>query len=197
MTEFSLIAQNQVAAMHTVWMPVAGSEGRYEVSNLGEVRSVDREIVGANGVLQRRRGRTLKPVPASHGYLTVAIYRPDGRRTETVHDLVCTAFHGPRPDGMEVRHLNGQRLDNRADNLAWGTHSENVADTVTHGTHRQASQKECHRGHLLAKPNLVPSDLKKGRRKCLACSRADSACRWRGIPFDIKIADDYYKEITA
>jgi hypothetical protein len=53
-----------------------------------------------------------------------------------VHVLIATAFHGPRPRGMEVRHLNGNRRDNTPGNLAWGTRAENVADRVRHGSHR-------------------------------------------------------------
>ncbi len=51
-----------------------------------------------------------------------------------VHRLVLEAFRGPCPDGMEARHLNGARTDNRLENLCWGTREENIADKKAHGT---------------------------------------------------------------
>lgn len=62
-----------------------------------------------------------------------AIQFPDGSR-RYIHEIVCTLFHGPRPDGQQVRHLNGNLNDNRAANLAWGTKLENEADRILHGT---------------------------------------------------------------
>jgi hypothetical protein len=53
--------------------------------------------------------------------------------TRHIHRLVCETFHGPRK-GMVVRHLDGNPLNNRLSNLAWGTHEENAADKVGHGT---------------------------------------------------------------
>jgi hypothetical protein len=51
-----------------------------------------------------------------------------------VHQLVCEAFHGPRPTSEhQVRHLDGNRLNNHATNLAWGTREENDADRKLHG----------------------------------------------------------------
>lgn len=51
-----------------------------------------------------------------------------------VHKLVLTAFAGPRPDGMEARHLDGDPANNRLSNLCWGTPLENAADRMRHGT---------------------------------------------------------------
>jgi hypothetical protein len=62
-----------------------------------------------------------------------AIQFPDGSR-RYIHEIVCSTFHGPRPSGQQVRHLNGSRADNRAANLAWGTKAENEADKIAHGT---------------------------------------------------------------
>ena len=48
--------------------------------------------------------------------------------------LICAAFNGPCPDGMEVRHLNGNNSDDSAGNLIWGTHQQNIDDKTRHGT---------------------------------------------------------------
>jgi hypothetical protein len=68
------------------------------------------------------------------GYEGVILMNSGTRHDITVHRLVLSAFVGACPDGMECRHLNGNRLDNRIANLAWGTKSENVADRKRHGT---------------------------------------------------------------
>jgi DNA invertase Pin-like site-specific DNA recombinase len=51
-----------------------------------------------------------------------------------VHQLVLLTFVGPLPEGQEVRHLNGDRSDNRLENLCYGTRKENANDAVEHGT---------------------------------------------------------------
>jgi hypothetical protein len=57
-------------------------------------------------------------------------------KTTSVHEAVLTTFVGPCPPGMQCRHLNGRRTDNRLLNLAWGTPQENGKDKIRHGTAR-------------------------------------------------------------
>ena len=79
--------------------------------------------------------RELTPTPDAQGYLKVRLSRGDGTRANrAIHRLVARAFLGARPEGAQVRHLNGDQLDNRAENLAWGTAAENAADRDEHGT---------------------------------------------------------------
>lgn len=75
----------------------------------------------------------LKLYTSNCGYFRVVLYvsgRPFG---QTVHALICEAFHGPRPEGMVVCHGPGSRTDNRSINLRWGTRKENEADKYAHG----------------------------------------------------------------
>lgn len=83
-----------------------------------------------------RGRRILKARPNRDGYLQLGLYRPDGGRTKhAVHHFVLLAFAGtPVPPRHHGRHLNGDQLDNRASNLAWGTQAENYADQVRHGS---------------------------------------------------------------
>ena len=81
-------------------------------------------------------GRHLKAGMGTNGRLGVHI-RLDGdarRKTIGVHVLICSAFHGPRPDAHDVSHLNGDKLDNRSENLAWETVRKNMARKYEHGT---------------------------------------------------------------
>ena len=81
-----------------------------------------------------RDGEPVRCSLTSKGYRKLTLRTLSGRRTVRVAGVVCAAYHGERPPGHEVRHLNGRRDDDRAVNLAWATHRENCADKVLHGT---------------------------------------------------------------
>ena len=53
---------------------------------------------------------------------------------EPVHKLILETFVGPRPKNYVCRHLNGNPLDNRLENICWGTQKENIQDSIRHGT---------------------------------------------------------------
>lgn len=79
--------------------------------------------------------RQLTAHPNSGGYLRVRMGSGELRKSAMVHKLVAEAFIGPKPSPVhQVRHLNGNKTDNRASNLAWGTAAENAADRDGHGT---------------------------------------------------------------
>lgn len=79
--------------------------------------------------------RELVQAPDQDGYLRVRVTLPSGRRVRAfVHRLVARAYHGPCPPGHQCRHLNGDKTDNRAANLAWGTAAQNAADRNRHGS---------------------------------------------------------------
>ncbi len=85
----------------------------------------------------RREGpwRRMKPAHAAFGYEVVVLHcRGRKRLYQTVHEIVLKAFVGPRPKGYHARHIDGNHLDNRLQNLTWGTVKENMQDQVRHGT---------------------------------------------------------------
>lgn len=81
-------------------------------------------------------------LPGSHGYKAITMTAPGKKpRVCLVHRMIAEAFHGPCPsENHEVRHLNGDRLDNRPENLCWGTRSENQMDRVVHSTSNRGSR---------------------------------------------------------
>lgn len=118
------------------WKDIPGFEGRYQVSDLGRVRSLPRRVrLVAHGIETSRlaTGKLLRPGPTRSGHLTVAVGRGNSR---LVHQLVLEAFVGPRPEGMEVLHLNHQPTDNRLANLRYGTRSENLRMDYAAGRRR-------------------------------------------------------------
>lgn len=179
-----------------IWRDVLGYVGAYQVSSLGRVRSVDRHVLASNGSRMFFRGRVLQTWQNKRGYVICDLARAGARRRPAVHRLVAAAFNGPRPDGLETRHLNGVAWDNRAENLQYGTSSQNELDKVLHGTHNHAKQTHCKRNHPLIPVNLIPSQLPL-KRSCLACSLA-LGYRRRHPETDIQTMSDwYYQRITT
>lgn len=130
----------------------------YEVSDQGRVRSRRRR--GAPGGILR--------TPLSSGYPLARLQMPgQPRRQVRVHTLVLEAFVGPRPEGCEARHLDGNPLNAALTNLAWGTHGENNRDQVRHGTHPHASKTHCPAGHPYDEANTYHHPA--GDRRCRTC----------------------------
>ncbi|WP_167757036.1 NUMOD4 motif-containing HNH endonuclease [Amycolatopsis sp. CFH S0078] len=174
------------------WLPVRNYDGIYSVSSLGRVRSEPHVVMRSNGHPQTVSAR-IRRTYTGHGYEQLRLCRDGNNPLHFVHVMVCEAFHGPRPEGMEVRHLDGDSRNNRADNLAWGTQSENMYDRVRHGTHHQAIKTHCPRHHPLDGLNLAPSELAQGRRACRACNAGRSAVRYAarsGRVLDLKTVSD-------
>lgn len=79
-------------------------------------------------------GKPIRLFVSPRGYLRFNAWIGGKVTQHFAHVAICEAWHGPRPDGMEVAHLNGKRLDVRPANLAWKTHVENEAHKVVHDT---------------------------------------------------------------
>lgn len=179
------------------WLPVVGYEGVYDVSDQGRVRSLDR--TDARG--HRVRGRMLKLVSQSEtgpdSRRTVSIHWGGVQRTRLVHHLALEAFVGPRPDGTEACHGDGDAGNNALTNLRWDTHGANELDKIRHGTHNNKRKTHCPRGHMLSAPNIVPGVHSQGYRKCRACSIEAAHAHYRGKSFDADRADAAFADVMA
>lgn len=116
--------------MTETWRPVKGYENLYKVSDHGRVYS-------------ERRKRLLSPSPVGPtGYFLVTLYNTDKTKKVTVvHRLVAEAFI-PNPDGLPiVNHKDGNKQNNRIDNLEWCTQKENVAHAIRMGVHGKIQRK--------------------------------------------------------
>lgn len=117
------------------WLPVPGYETEYAVSNMGRVRRLDHFVFTHTKKYRTKvtiflEGKILRPGIASNGYLTVSLKR----RTYCVHVLVMCAFKGECPEGYEVAHNDGDKLNCKLGNLRYATRSDNNKDKTTHGT---------------------------------------------------------------
>jgi hypothetical protein len=149
------------------WRPVVGYEGMYEVSDKGDVRSLNRTVQSRDGRMIPIPGVMLTRVPDERGRLSVTLSRDGLGRPRRIHLLVLEAFVGPRPDGMKGCHNNGDHTNNHISNLRWDTQSNNVFDSVHHGTHPAARKTKCKWGHDFTPENTYwETDRKRSCRKC-------------------------------
>lgn len=103
------------------WKDIKGYEGLYQISNLGNVKSVPR-----NGKYCTRIIPLYMSLSDRNGYKAVTLYKNGERATLSVHRLVAEAFVTNEENKNIVNHINGNRADNRATNLEWVTQSENI-----------------------------------------------------------------------
>lgn len=109
-----------------LWRSVPGYEGIYEVSDNGNVRSLDRMIYRATGKPFFKKGKILRAGVDTNGYYYVNLYRDGVPRHESVHRLVATAFVDNPQKYPVVNHINEDKKDNRPCNLEWCTEKYNT-----------------------------------------------------------------------
>lgn len=118
--------------MTEIWKDIPGYEGRYQASTEGRIRSIDHFVPCAHGHQRMVHGRILRPAASvrdPHLYVCLG-HKAAGT---PVHQLVAATFIGPRPNGYDTRHLDGNPVNNRATNLAYGTRTENILDVLRIG----------------------------------------------------------------
>lgn len=103
--------------MEEVWKEIPGYDGRYQASNLGNVRG---------------KYKVLSPYTDSKGYKSLALFNGGNNKRTSVHRLVCAAFLG-EPNGMHVNHKDKNPSNNCIDNLEYVTPKENLS----HGSKRK------------------------------------------------------------
>lgn len=133
------------------WKWATGFEGQILVSTCGRVYSI--------------RFRRLMPgSPDVWGYPIVYLQGRE-RRSHPVHYLVLTAFRGPRPKGMQCRHLDGNQMNSHLSNLKWGTPQENTEDKRRHGT---IPRGELHQNAKITESTVraIRQEFADGSRNC-------------------------------
>lgn len=109
-----------------VWKDIEGFEGVYQVSSFGRIKSmgrvIDRDKMGKLVIFEK----ILNPHIDQVGYPRLYLYKKNFKRRESVHRLVAFAFIPNTDNKPHINHINGEKTDNRVENLEWCTQKENV-----------------------------------------------------------------------
>ena len=139
-----------------IWRP-SPRYPKYEASSQGRIRYI-------------KTGHILQPYRMRNGYLQVNL----SRRSVLAHIVVLEAFAGVRPEGHQASHLNGNRTDNRIENLVWETPLQNNRRKALHGTQPAGDKHPCSRkthckwGHEFTAENTHRT---RRQRQCKTCAR--------------------------
>lgn len=115
-----------------IWKDIPGYEGYYQVSNLGNVKSLSRKVYRKNYHFISKE-KILKFRKATQNRPYVDLQKNKKVKRFYVHSLVCLAFIGERPKGYSVCHINGNNQDNRLLNLKYDTPRQNQIDVYRYG----------------------------------------------------------------
>ena len=126
------------------WKGIPGYEHLYEISEGGEVRSLNYNKTGEIRVLK---------IGYSRDYAAIELA---GKRF-TIHRLVALTFIGPRPDGYQINHKDGNKLNNHVDNLEYCTPSENQKHSFVMGL-------QCNKGEQHSRNKLTDEKVRAIRK---------------------------------
>ena len=125
-----------------VYVNIRGYEGYYQVSNYGNVRSLDRVIKEKTGKPQTLKGRVLKQRINPGGYYYVGLGKNGSKATFAIHQLVAQAFIPNPKNKKTVNHMDGNKLNNSVANLEWSTYSENLEHAYKAGLRQAVKSSE-------------------------------------------------------
>ena len=114
--------------MNEIWKDVVGYEGKYQVSNLGRVKSLNYRGTGQE--------RILKQMFNTSGYLQVGLYKDGKSKLHMTHKLVAEAFIENPDSKSRISHINTLRADNRVENLCWASQKEICNNATAKGRPR-------------------------------------------------------------
>jgi hypothetical protein len=143
-----------------VWKDIKDYEGIYQVSNFGNVKSLDREVAPNNRVPYWRKGKICKQSKSNLGYMTVGFTVNTIKVNKYVHRLVAEAFIANMNDYPQVNHIDCDKTNNRMYNLEWCTNSQNHIHAAKNGLnklhlHRVAYSGEENGRSLLTKEQVL------------------------------------------
>ena len=153
--------------MREKWKPVTGFPG-YFVSDLGRIVSVCR------GSWRFLRG-TITP----KGYVHVVMRKEGKRYPSFVHVIVLESFVGPRPEGFQCDHINGDPADNRLENLHWVTPVENRRNPVTCKRFSVSIERHCRAVRCLETGEIFSSIKAASDRFKVASTAISGVCHGR------------------
>ena len=125
--------------MTEIWKDIQGYEGFYQISNLGNVKSLERVIDKGNGILQHRKERIMNKRESVDGYYVAKLNVNKKSKSIAIHILVARHFIDNPNNYPEVNHKDCNRKNNQVDNLEWCTHQQNVEHSKQLGHYKTKS----------------------------------------------------------
>lgn len=113
--------------MKEIWKDIPNYEKCYQISNLGNVKSLKRTIKQFNGhkiISKTIQEKNLTPRKTPNGYLQICLCKNGAKKTCSIHRLVAKTFIGE--SDLQVDHVDGKKQNNKLDNLEYVTNSENM-----------------------------------------------------------------------
>lgn len=111
--------------MKEIWKDIKDYEDSYQCSNYGNIRTVDRYVTEKTGKQQFRKGQIIKVKQNKNGYLQFGLNKDGKRKMAYVHIIVAQTFITNSDNLPVVNHIDGNKLNNRVDNLEWCSYSKN------------------------------------------------------------------------
>lgn len=118
--------------MKEIWKDIEGFEGIYQISNLGNVRSLPRIVNRKDGASCHKEGKAIKIWKDNHNYSIVFLWLNNKRSCFKVHRLVAKTFIDNPYNKPEVDHIDGNKDNNKISNLRWVTSKENSSNPITY-----------------------------------------------------------------
>lgn len=159
-----------------IWKDIKGYEGLYQISNLGNVKSLDK-IINCRGDGQRLLKGKILSTRKNHDYIHVDLTNEKLKKTYKVHRLVGIAFIDNPNNKPEINHKDGNKSNNNVNNLEWCTRIENIEHSINTGLKKIAvgwyHTKESKENKIHAKlnyeiANKIRLNLENKSRKELA-----------------------------
>ena len=145
-----------------IWKEIDGTDGFYQISNLGNVRS---EHYLRTGTWKKRHG-VVKGTVNGGGYLFVKMYVPGKHsRTRAVHQLVADAFLGVCPTGKEVNHIDSDKQNNKVENLEYLTRDEHIHHAM------KAGERWVPKGEACSQTILTVKQIRDMRTMAALCKK--------------------------
>jgi len=113
-----------------IWKDIKGYEGFYQVSNLGNIKSLKSFLFTKSGIKKQRRERLMNQTIKYNGYKTIMFSINNNHKRFHVHRIVAQTFILNIENKPQVNHKNGIKADNRVENLEWVTASENSIHAI-------------------------------------------------------------------
>lgn len=162
--------------MKEIWKDVEGYEGYYQISNYGNVKSLERKVIRKDGVVQIRSERIMSKRLNNDGYIVAKFNVNKKSKSVAVHILVAKHFI-PNPNNYsEVNHKDCNRKNNKVDNLEWCTHQQNIeySKKLGHYKGRYGKDNPNYGNHILGEkykndPELAKKNLSRPREQNGRC----------------------------